>query len=268
MILALLALSAGCASQRPQSGYLLGNAGRPVKNSQGVCVQIGPLTSADKRSECYQLAQSGLQQHVEPLPLDEFGYLFPPLKPESRPAPAVLPEPVAIAAAPAEPIPAAQPVATAETPIPVPVSAPLVTPTPVIAAATPPPARVASTGAPRYIKKIVRFSTQMPFRLNRAYLSHENRLALTAFVNSLERYRGVVSIRITGHTDKSGPVRFNKRLSVMRAKSAQQWLLSLGVDPRTVRLRGVGSSEPRRHAHSAADDRYVDIEVVVRAPAE
>jgi outer membrane protein OmpA-like peptidoglycan-associated protein len=108
----------------------------------------------------------------------------------------------------------------------------------------------------------------MPFRLNLAYLSRQNRVALTTFVNSLENYRGVESVRITGHTDRSGPARFNKRLSILRAESVQQWLLSLGVDPRSVQLRGVGSSEPRPHARRAADDRYVDIEAVVRVPAD
>ena len=86
-------------------------------------------------------------------------------------------------------------------------------------------------------------------------------------MNSLEQYRGVESIRITGHTDKSGPARFNQWLSVMRANSGQFWLLSLGIDPRTTLVRGVGSSEPRPYAHNPADNRYVDLEVVVRVPA-
>ncbi|MGH8283138.1 MAG: OmpA family protein [Gammaproteobacteria bacterium] len=227
--LILLALAAGCASQRPQSGYQLDNGGHPVKNAQGVCVQIGPLTSADLKSACYQLAQSQLHEHVEPLPLDEFGYLFPPLKPEPKPAAGALPQSLPIS------VPSMQP---------------------------------ASAATPHYTTKIVRFSTQMPFRLNRAYLSRKNRKSLTAFVNSLERYRGIVSIRITGHTDKSGPARFNKLLSVWRAESARHWLLSLGVDPRSIQLRGAGSSEPRPHARYAADNRYVDIEVVVRVPSQ
>ena len=89
---ALLALSAGCATPAPQTQYPLATASQPAKNSQGVCVQIGP-TPADGKPACNQLAQPDLQHHVEPLPLDEFGYMFPPLKPESnlvstRPPPA------------------------------------------------------------------------------------------------------------------------------------------------------------------------------------
>ncbi|MGH8281312.1 MAG: OmpA family protein, partial [Gammaproteobacteria bacterium] len=186
------------------------------------------------------LAQTELNQHVEPLPLDEFGYLFPPLKPETKLAPTAVSTPAPVALTPAKPLP--------------------------ISMSAVPTASFAV--APHYTTKVVHFSTQMPFRLNRAFLSHKNRKALTAFVNSLEQYRGIISIRITGHTDKSGPARFNKLLSVWRAKSAQQWLLSLGVDSRSIQLRGVGSSEPRPHAVRAADNRYVDIEVVVRVPAQ
>ena len=208
-------------------------------------MQIGPLTSTDRKTECYQLAQPDQRHHIEPLPLDEFGYLFPPLKPEpklaatnlSAPALAPLPKPV-------EPLPAVAPLPAA-----------------------PPTAPAPIASAPRYITKAVRFSTHMPFRINGAHLSRKNRTALSAFVNSLEQYRGVESIRVTGHTDKSGPARFNKWLSGMRAKSTQLWLLSLGVDPRTIHIHGVGSSEPLPHAHNAADNRYVDIEVIVRTPA-
>lgn len=233
---ALLALGAGCAAHAPQTQFPLANAGRPVKNSQGVCVQVGP-TSAGGKVACYQLAQPNLRHHVEPLRLDEFGYLFPPLKPEAK---------LASASAPA---------ATTKV-------------APASVASTPPPTvTLPATTAMRYITKTVHFSTRLPFKLNRAHLARQNRAVLLTFVNSLEQYRGVKSIRITGHTDRSGPARFNNWLSGMRAKSVQLWLLSLGVDPRITHVRGVGSSEPRAHARSTADNRYVDIKVVVRIPA-
>jgi len=259
---ALLALGAGCAAHAPQTQFPLANAGRPIKNSQGVCVQIGP-TPAGGKIACYQLAQPSLRHHVEPLRLDEFGYLFPPLKPEAKLASASAPE----AAAKVAPLRAAPAIPVAVVPV-------IPAPTPTVAASTasialtpPPTGTLPATTAIRYITKTVHFSTRLPFKLNRAHLARQNRAVLLAFVNSLEQYRGVESIRITGHTDRSGPARFNNWLSGMRAKSVQLWLLSLGVDPRITHVRGVGSSEPRAHARSAADNRYVDIKVVVRIPA-
>lgn len=240
-------LGAGCAAHAPQTQFPLANAGRPVENSQGICVQVGP-TPAGSKTACYQLAQPNLRHHVEPLPLDEFGYLFPPLKPEPKLASTGSPA-ATIQVAPLHAAPA------------IPVAAVPVVPTP------PPTGAVPAATAIRYITKTVHFSTRLPFKLNGAHLARRNRVALLTFVNSLEQYRGVESIHITGHTDRSGPARFNKWLSGMRAKSVQLWLLSLGVDPRITHVHGVGSSEPRAHTRNAADNRYVDIEVVVRIPA-
>ncbi|MGA9854278.1 MAG: OmpA family protein [Gammaproteobacteria bacterium] len=327
---ALLALSTGCATHVQQPQYPLSDAGHPVKTPQGICVQIGP-TPANGKPVCYQLTQPDLQHHVEPLPLDEFGYLFPPLKPESElasttpPATATLVAPAAAPVIPATavpivaaPVPSIGPTAApsiAKMTVPITKAVPITTlptipatavpivaaPVPSITPATAPsiasttvpvtkivPAPIATTipivaapattapilsitapltVTPHYTLKTIRFSTRLPFKLNSAHLSRKNRADLLAFVNSLEVYRGIESIRITGHTDKSGPARFNQWLSGKRANSGQLWLLSLGVDPRTTIARGVGSSEPRPHAHNPPDNRYVDLEVVVRVPA-
>lgn len=247
----MLAFGAGCAAAPPlPPAYRLANGGKPLSNPQGVCVQIGLTDSAGKKTGCYQLAQAPADEHVEPLPLDEFGYLFPPLKPEPALPRVTLPSPATLGtAALAQPVPTT----TEATPL-----KPLTAPGPV--------AVLVATSTPRYTTRIIHFSTQVPFRLNRAQLLRANRDALTAFVNSLEQYHGIESIRITGHTDRSGPVRFNNWLSLMRAKSVQLWLLSMGADSRSTQIRGVGSTKPRAHAQHAADNRYVDIEVVVRVP--
>lgn len=258
--LAMVAFGAGCAAPPPHPGLRLANGGRPLGNPQGVCVQIGLLNSPAKDSSCYELAAAPADEHVEPLPLDEFGYLFPALKPEPELAPVQIPPPPPAVATLAQPVP---PIAASTSLAPTPASAwtvasPAVPPSPV-AAVTP--------TVTQYVTKTVHFTTALPFKLNSAHLARANAAALAAFINSLAQYRGVVSLRITGHTDRSGPARFNHWLSLMRAKSVELRLLSLGADPRSIQIRGVGSTEPRVHAHTAADNRYVDIEVVVRVPA-
>lgn len=208
-----------------------------------VCVQIGPLGAPkENQGQCYQLVLPGQKEHIEPLPLDEFGYLYPPLKPEPKLAPLAVSAPAPAVAA----------------------IAPLTVP----AATAMPPAAVITRPAPQFTIQTVRFSTPVPFKLNSAHLAHTNRAAVTAFVNSLERYRGVEDIRITGHTDASGSLRFNQWLSRMRAQSVRLHLLALGADPRHIHIRGVGSREPRPHARAAADNRYVDIQVKVRVPGQ
>lgn len=111
--------------------------------------------------------------------------------------------------------------------------------------------------APRYTTQTVRFSTPVAFGLNRAGLSAQNRAALFHFINSLEQYRGVTSIRVVGHTDLSGSREYNQWLAGKRAESVQLRLLSMGVDPRTLSVSG-----------EVGGGRGVEIEVVVRVPVE
>ncbi|MGH8401558.1 MAG: OmpA family protein [Gammaproteobacteria bacterium] len=110
---------------------------------------------------------------------------------------------------------------------------------------------------PHYTTKTVRFTTPAEFQRSRAGLSAQNRGALLHFINSLEQYRGVESIRIIGHTDLSGRRHYNTWLAGKRAESVQLRLLSLGVDPRSVSVTA-----------EVGGGRSVEIEVVVRVPAE
>jgi outer membrane protein OmpA-like peptidoglycan-associated protein len=110
---------------------------------------------------------------------------------------------------------------------------------------------------PHYTTKTLRFTTPVAFKLNHAGLSARNRAALFDFINSLEQYRGVESIRVIGHTDLSGKRRYNTWLAGKRAESVQLRLLSLGVDPRSLSVNA-----------EVGGGRSVEIEVVVRVPAE
>ena len=97
----------------------------------------------------------------------------------------------------------------------------------------------------------------MAFKLNHAGLSSRNRAAVLGFVNSLTQYRGVESIRVIGHTDKSGSRHYNQWLAGKRAESVQLRLLSMGVDPRTLSVSG-----------QVGGGRNAEIEVVVRIPVK
>src|SRR5574340_544595 len=103
--LAMVALGAGCTAPPPQPDLRLANGGRPLGNPQGVCVQIGVPNSAAQDASCYALAAAPADEHVEPLPLDEFGHLFPALKPEPKLAPVQIPPPPPAVATLAQPMP-------------------------------------------------------------------------------------------------------------------------------------------------------------------
>ena len=53
-----------------------------------------------------------------------------------------------------------------------------------------------------------------------------------------------VQVGITGHTDDIGPEDYNRRLSVNRAHSAEQFLLKAGLAQQRVYTQGKGEAEP------------------------
>ncbi|MEM7447702.1 MAG: OmpA family protein [Myxococcota bacterium] len=53
-----------------------------------------------------------------------------------------------------------------------------------------------------------------------------------------------ITLGVGGHTDSSGSVRLNRRLSEERAKSVQKWLVGRGVAESRLSARGYGSTEP------------------------
>ncbi len=69
--------------------------------------------------------------------------------------------------------------------------------------------------------------------------------ALDRLARSLVRY-GHTFIHIVGHTDDTGSVAYNNALSFRRAEVVARFLIERGVDPRRLRIVGLGESEPLR----------------------
>jgi OOP family OmpA-OmpF porin len=57
------------------------------------------------------------------------------------------------------------------------------------------------------------------------------------------RAGGAVRVQVTGHTDTSGSVRYNQKLSERRAKQVADALVGMGVSPQTIVLGGVGEND-------------------------
>lgn len=107
--------------------------------------------------------------------------------------------------------------------------------------------------------------TTLPFRFNNAHLSSKNRAALRASFDAWQA-RGVVvvSVAVTGHTDRIGSAAYNLQLSKWRAQSVVYFLKHLGISPQTISQDGAGMSVPLPNARSDAQNRYVDLRVWVR----
>ncbi|PTT02131.1 hypothetical protein DBR24_07375 [Pseudomonas sp. HMWF006] len=75
---------------------------------------------------------------------------------------------------------------------------------------------------------------------------------------------GIERVRVDGHTDASGKEAYNQQLSLRRAKSVANVLLTVGMKQENIQLQGLGSKEPVASNDTAAgrtENRRVSIVV-------
>ena len=136
-------------------------------------------------------------------------------------------------------------------------------PEPEVVAAAPAPA----PAAPRKVT----FSADALFDFDSAQLKPAGAQALDEFVRGLEGVQYDL-ITATGHADRIGNTDYNQRLSVRRAESVKNHLVSRGIDANRIYADGVGEagSETGDSCNGIsgqalkdclAPDRRVDIEV-------
>lgn len=73
---------------------------------------------------------------------------------------------------------------------------------------------------------------------------------------------GLNKARIDGHTDSNGPEAYNNQLSLKRAKSVADVLVSVGMQPANLDIRGRGERDPvadNKTAAGRAENRRVGI---------
>lgn len=73
---------------------------------------------------------------------------------------------------------------------------------------------------------------------------------------------GLNKARIDGHTDSNGPEAYNDQLSLKRAKSVSDVLVSVGMQPANLDIRGRGERDPvadNKTAAGRAENRRVGI---------
>ncbi|KAA8764421.1 OmpA family protein [Burkholderia pseudomallei] len=121
------------------------------------------------------------------------------------------------------------------------------------------------------------------FDFDSAKLSEVGRSRLNEIAKEVENYR-ILSLEVTGHTDRLGSDKHNLELSQLRAQSVADYLVSKfnNVSPNVVHARGVGASDPRLDQgncpgksaspalqHCLTEDRYVEVDIVaVKRPTK
>lgn len=67
----------------------------------------------------------------------------------------------------------------------------------------------------------------------------------------------LLNIKIVGHTDNTGSEEFNNELSVKRAESVKQYLISQNIEESRIKIQGMGSKQPKSNLIS--ENRRVEI---------
>lgn len=137
--------------------------------------------------------------------------------------------------------------------------------------AQPEVAAAAAAPAPTAPRKVT-FSADALFDFDSAQLKPAGAQALDEFVRGLDGVQYDL-ITATGHADRIGNADYNKRLSVRRAESVKNHLVSRGIDSNRIYADGVGEAgsvtNDKCHGLGSgkalkdclAPDRRVDIEV-------
>lgn len=110
---------------------------------------------------------------------------------------------------------------------------------------------------------VVTMPQDILFATDSADLRSDLRSDLNAIAGNLQRYPDSVVI-VMGHTDSTGSVGYNQRLSERRADSVASVLISAGVPARRINAIGAGPSQPvasNDTASGRAQNRRVEITI-------
>lgn len=105
------------------------------------------------------------------------------------------------------------------------------------------------------------FSNRVLFANNSENLNPDTRVLVEKLGMTLLGV-GLNKARIDGHTDSNGPEAYNDQLSLKRAKSVADVLVSVGMQPANLDIRGRGERDPvadNKTAAGRAENRRVGI---------
>jgi len=108
---------------------------------------------------------------------------------------------------------------------------------------------------------VIRFNNIL-FDYKKFKLTEKAKKSLLKFAKILKKHKNF-DIRIEGHTDNIGDIKYNKQLSDRRAKSVSQYLANMmGIDKKKVAWIGKGEKDPiasNKTAKGRAQNRRVEI---------
>lgn len=124
--------------------------------------------------------------------------------------------------------------------------------------------------APVYEKMTL--SAKALFDHDKSVLKPEGKAELDAVGDKI-RSKGasVVDVDVVGHTDSDGTEEYNQALSIRRANSVRDYLVTKGVDASIIDVSGEGETNPvvsNKTREGRAQNRRVEISIGVKAPTK
>ncbi|QAA82324.1 OmpA family protein [Aequorivita sp. H23M31] len=127
------------------------------------------------------------------------------------------------------------------------------------------PGTVANHGCPEVtvevIKQLNEFSKTILFDLGKSTIRPESYAVLQKIVDVMKEYPNA-KFEVEGHTDSSGSLKLNERLSKERAAAVKDYLVTIGMDASRLTSEGYGPSRPIASNKTAAgrqQNRRVEI---------
>lgn len=250
IVAAAMFMASAATAQTQREGYSRSGEAKVVRDGFGGCVRSGLWAQDRPVPEC------GVAQASAPLAKAKAAPKSmvpppPPPPPDEQKAAQEAPAP----AEPAQVKPLADSAPLERTPVTV---------------ATPPKT------AP--VSEITTFGLETLFDLNKAFIKPRAKAELDDLAVRI-RSMPARSIEASGHSDRSGPVRFNQRLSEKRALAVRKYLVMKGVPAASIVAVGKGTSRPvttpgecnglfrRELAACLQPDRRVEIMLAPRNPS-
>ena len=128
----------------------------------------------------------------------------------------------------------------------------------------PPPAPPAPPAEPVY--ENVSLAAGALFDFNKDSLKPEGKQQLDDLAAKIGATARVTDVKIIGHTDSVGPEAYNQQLSVRRATTVRDYLVSKGVDSNLMSVSGMGESSPvadNSTKEGRAKNRRVEVKIGV-----
>jgi outer membrane protein OmpA-like peptidoglycan-associated protein len=102
------------------------------------------------------------------------------------------------------------------------------------------------------------------FEFNSSELDEESASYLDDLTTALQQ-NPHLKIKLTGHTDNVGSHSFNKRLSLHRANTIRNYVVSKGIDQTRIETHGKGMEEPlndNKNEEDRAKNRRVELVIL------